>query len=81
MLKFYKELTILKQRMRIPDQIVWRNRTVESGIEALCILLRRLAYPNRLGDITVTFSRPVYELSYIFTEALNMIYENHAHLF
>ena len=49
----------------------------QSGIEALCILLRRLAYPNRLEDLTDMFSRPVYELSYI----LNMIlvYENHAH--
>ena len=55
-----------------------RNRSVSSGIEALCILLRRLAYPNRLEDIT--YSRPVYELSYIFNEVLNMIYENHARL-
>ena len=54
----------------------------QSGIEALCILLRRLAYPNRLEDLTDMFSRPVYELSYIFNEVLNMIlvYENHAHL-
>jgi hypothetical protein len=53
----------------------------QSGIEALCILLRRLAYPNRLEDLTDIFSRPVYELSYIFNEVLNMIlvYENHAH--
>ena len=79
--RFYKaDLEILKQRLRIPDKIVCRNRTVVSGIEALCILLRHLAYPNRLEDLTDIFSRPVYELSYIFNEVLNMIYENHAHL-
>jgi hypothetical protein len=66
--------------LRIPDKIVRRNRSVVSGIEALCILLKRLAYPNRLEDITDMFSRPVYELSYIFNEVLNMIYENHARL-
>jgi hypothetical protein len=32
------------------------NRSVVSGIEALCILLRRLAYPNRLADITDMYS-------------------------
>ena len=47
--RFCKEyLAILKQRLRIPDKIVCQARTVVSGIEALCILLRRLAYPNRL---------------------------------
>jgi hypothetical protein len=57
--KFFKEgLAILKQRLRIPDKIVCRNHTVVSGIEALCILLRRLAYPNRLEDLTDMFSRP-----------------------
>jgi hypothetical protein len=48
--RFYKEdLEILKQRLRIPDKIVCRIRTVVSGIEALCILLRHLAYPNSNG--------------------------------
>jgi len=36
----------------ILDKFVCRNRSVVSGIGALWILLRRLAYPNRLEDIT-----------------------------
>ena len=56
-----------------------RNRTVVSGIEALCILLKRVTYPNRLEAITNKFGRPVYALSYICNEVLNVIYENHSH--
>lgn len=46
--RFYKEdIRRLKEVFQIPDEIVLKNRTNVSGEEALCILLRRLAYPNR----------------------------------
>ena len=35
---------------------------------------------NRLEDLTTVFSRPVYELSYIFNDVLNIIYDEHSHL-
>lgn len=39
----------------IPVKIVCKNRTVCRGIEGLCILIRRLAYPNRLQDLSRLF--------------------------
>ena len=35
---------------KLPAKIICKNGTVVSGLEGLCILLRRLAYPNRLED-------------------------------
>ncbi len=46
--RFYKEdIRRLKRVFQIPDEIILKNRINVSGEEALCILLRRLAYPNR----------------------------------
>ena len=81
MFRFEKDdLPRIQMALRIPQKIVCRNRTIVSGTEGLCILLRRLAYPNRLEDLTSVFGRPVYELSYIFNEVLNIVYHEHGHL-
>lgn len=69
----------LKQHLNIPDVIKCCQGTKASGVDALCIILRRLAYPNRLCDITHTFGRSDSELSLIFNETLNLIYEEHRH--
>lgn len=46
--RFYKQdIRRLKEVFEIPDEIILKNRINVSGEEALCILLRRLAYPNR----------------------------------
>lgn len=46
--RFYKaDIRRLKLLFEIPDEIILENRSKVSGEEALCILLRRLAYPNR----------------------------------
>ena len=50
-----------------PEDIVAPNRTRCSGLEGLYILLRRLAYPNRLEDLESIFGRGVAELSIIFS--------------
>ena len=50
-----KHILLLKQLLRIPDQIHLNNRSVFSGVDALCITLRRLAYPCRLTDLVNTF--------------------------
>lgn len=47
--RFRKEdIRKLRIRFRIPEEIILKTRVKVSGEEALCILLRRLAYPNRL---------------------------------
>ena len=44
------ELPLLAKVLAIPDAFVCRNGTVATGMEGLCILLRRFAYPCRLSD-------------------------------
>lgn len=46
-------------------------------MEALCIVLRRLAYPNRLADLEPLFGLAPQSLSEIFTKTINLIYEIH----
>ena len=60
--RFEKEhLNRLRRALRIPDTLKGSNGTVFTGIEGLCVLLRRLSYPNRLVDISGLFNRPVEE--------------------
>jgi hypothetical protein len=66
----------LKDALRLPEVLKCAQGTVSSGIEGLCIVLRRLAYPNRLIDISKTFGRTQSELSLIFNETLTLIYEH-----
>lgn len=46
--RFYKsDIRKLRILFNIPDEIVLETRIKVPGEEAFCILLRRLAYPNR----------------------------------
>lgn len=54
------------------------QRTVASGLEGLLILLRRLAYPNRLCELSKEFNRLDTELSLIINTVLEDIYERFA---
>nr|CAH7726108.1 unnamed protein product [Callosobruchus chinensis] len=42
--------------LKIPDVIQTRAGHVATGVEALCMTLKRLAYPNRLEDIRIFFN-------------------------
>ncbi|XP_066910729.1 uncharacterized protein [Clytia hemisphaerica] len=66
----------LKDLLGIPDDLICYNRTKVDGLEALCILLKRFAYPIRYGDMIPLFGRPVPEFSMISYEVLNHIYDN-----
>ena len=48
-------------------------------MEALCILLKRLAYPCRYTDMVPRFGRNPSELCLIFNTAVDFIYEHHHH--
>jgi len=50
-----------------------------AGLEGLCILLRRLAYPNRLFDLVRIFHRDISSLSRIIYWTLNFVYERFNH--
>nr|XP_006818565.1 PREDICTED: uncharacterized protein LOC102805935 [Saccoglossus kowalevskii] len=81
MFRFEKdELFRLKSALKIPHKIVGPNKTVATGVEGVCVLLRRLVYPNRLDDLIHIFGRSRSVLSIIFNTVLNHIYDNFGHL-
>ena len=70
----------MKDLLQIPDDVHCYNGTKVDGIEALCIFMRRFAYPIRYGDMIPAFGRPVPELCMISYNILNHIYNNFSRL-
>ena len=70
----------LAAALGIPAVIKCPQGAICNGVEALCLLLRRLAYPCRLSDLVQRFGRPVPELSLILAELMAFIDERHSHL-
>lgn len=58
----------LRDALQLPAYYICSQGTIATGIEALMILLRRLAYPNRWSDLVPVFGRTVSELSLIFNK-------------
>lgn len=73
------DLPLLAEVLQIPDKITLYQRSVCSGLEALCLVLRRLAYPCRYADLISTFARPVPVLCMICNYMIDFIYETHNH--
>ena len=63
--------------LRLPDQFSCKNGTIASSVEGLCVLLRRMAYPNRLTDMIAMFGRSKSELSMIFNNVVNFVFAQH----
>ena len=64
----------LQSALRLPHRFLCRNGTVAGCIEGLCILLRRLAYPIRLTDMIPMFGRSKWELSMIFNDVVDFVF-------
>ena len=64
----------LKTLLQIDDEYKSSTKLVWSGAEGLCILLRRLAYPNRLCDLVPMFGQHCTELSVIINVMLNELH-------
>lgn len=58
----------LQNALKIPDDIICVQGMVATGMEALLIMLRRLAYLNRWSDLVPLFGRSKSELSLIFNK-------------
>ncbi len=61
---------------KVPALITLPNRRVCEGMEALCILLKRLTYPNRFVDSKQTFSRKKSDLSLIVAYMIEHVDSN-----
>ena len=69
----------LRDALQINDFKTY-NRLSVSGIEGLCILLKRLAYPCRYSDFIKRFGRLVPDYCVIFYAVLNDVYDRFKHL-
>ncbi|KAL1444406.1 hypothetical protein MTO96_029883 [Rhipicephalus appendiculatus] len=74
--RFEKEdIRKLRVALSIPETVVTAQRVPVPGDEALCITLRRLAYPNRLKDLEDFFGRHSSTISSLTTKVLRHIDE------
>ena len=74
-----EDIPLLAMSLRVPDQFKCRQGTVCGGLEGLCLLLKRLAYPCRYSDLIYRFGRPVPELCMLNNVVLDWVYDTHAH--
>ena len=73
------DLPVLADSHGIPPVFRCSQRSVFAGMEGLCMLLKRLAYPCRYSDMIPRFGRPVPEMSMITNVVLDWIYNEHGH--
>ena len=79
--RFEKEhIPLLRAELGLPIELKGDNGCAFSGEEGLCVLLRRLAYPNRLSDLTYLFERSSVELSLMFNKTLSFVHEENSNL-
>ena len=71
------DLNVLREVLQIPNEVKCPQRTPCPGLEALCILLNRLAYPCRYFDMIQRFGRPVPELCMISNQIIDLIFDMH----
>ena len=69
------DIPILLNALRIPASLKRSQGTVCSGLEGLCLLLKRLAYPCRYFDLI--FGRQVTELCMMANTELDWVFNEH----
>ena len=69
------DIYFLSEVLEIPKFVVCYNGTKVAAVEALCIFLKRFAYPCRYLDMISRFGRPVPELCFFSKHILKFIYE------
>ncbi len=68
------DVQLLCDKLAIPPIMESVTRHKWSGLERLCLVLRHLAYPNRLCDLIPLFGRSLTDLSIVFNEMLQFIH-------
>ena len=74
-----RDIPALAEALRIPDWISCNQQSKAEGTEALCMVLKRFAYPCQYSDMLLRFARPVSVLSMVTNEVINYIYTVHSH--
>ncbi len=71
------DIPLLQEALQFPAMVNIPHATDCSGLEALCILLKRFAYPVRYCDMVPTFGRSVPELCKITQYGINHVFNSH----
>lgn len=71
------DLVALKNTLQIPDKFRCHQGTVCDGLEGLCLLLKRLAFPCRYFDLMYFFGRSLPEICMINSTVLDWMYLEH----
>ena len=66
-----RDLPVLVNVLGIPNLFTCSQRTVSDGMEGLCMVLRRMAYPCRYSDLIPRFGWPVPVLSMICNRVID----------
>lgn len=74
------DLGALLSSLEVPESFTSAQGVVVPGDEALCIMLRRLAYPNRLFDLERVFGRHSSTISSIANLVMSHVLEKFGHL-
>lgn len=74
------DLEDLVAALKIPAEVKSAQRVRVPGYEALCMTLRRLAYPNRLCDLERTFGRHSSVISSVVSTVMAHIEYQSGHL-
>ena len=74
-----QDVRILKEVLQIPETITCSQCSVCDGLEGLCMLLKRLSYPCRYGDMIHRFAKPVPVLSMITSQMIDYVFNVHEH--
>ncbi|KAG0640996.1 hypothetical protein HOY80DRAFT_855296, partial [Tuber brumale] len=74
------EVEDLMHALQLPEIVRAENLIIEDRRTALCMLLARLAYPNRLSDLAMKFGWSVERISRISTTVQSIIHCKWQHL-
>ncbi|KAK8762253.1 hypothetical protein V5799_026480, partial [Amblyomma americanum] len=74
------DITELLCALMVPNTVTSAQNVKVPGREALCLTIRRLAYPNRWCDLERIFGRHTSVMSSITSKMLNHITANFGHL-
>lgn len=74
--RFLKDdIVYLADLFQLPEKIILENRCVVKKVDALCMFLARMAYPNRLVQLEAFFNRPKTTVSMTIKEVLNFLFD------
>lgn len=74
------DIELLANGFGLPERIITGTGNNVNRICAMCMVLRRLAYPNRLSDISSMFGLSPQSMSQIINTTISLVLEHRGHL-